>query len=155
MWHSRQLGDRQRYLESMYSVWMAELSQQTYSLCETRGGIFGLTPYCPSNALARFAVIDDQIRDNELHLLRVMPLAWLSTEREATFENMPTYYGPVDLRVKLAGAGDELDVSFTPKFRRSPEKVVLHIPPVDGLREVRLNGKKLKWDRKQDYLTIA
>ena len=155
MWHSWQLGDRQRYLESMYSIWMAELSQQTYTLCETRGGIFGLTPYCPAHPLARFAVIDDRIQDDELHLLRMMPLAWLATDREAIFENMPTYYGPIDLRVKLAGAGEELEVSFAPHFRAPPEKVVLHVPPAEGLKTVRLNGEQIKWDRNQDYVTIA
>jgi hypothetical protein len=155
MWHSRQLGDRQRYLESMYSVWMAELSQQTYTLCETRSGIFGLTPYCPSNALARFAVIDDQILDNELHLLRVMPLAWLSTDREAIFERMPTYYGPVDLRIQLVDSGKTLDVSFTSRFRKPPDKIVLHVPPVENLKAVRLNGRNLKWDRGQESLSIV
>ena len=154
MWHSWQLGDRQHYLEAMYSIWMAQLSHQTYSVAETRNST-GRTPYCPSNGLARFAVIDDEIREDELHLLRMMPLAWLRTDRAARFEKMPTFFGPIDLRVQLAGAGKELDVSFNPNFRYPPQKVVLHIPPVDGLRAVRLNGKKLKWDRKQEYITIA
>jgi len=155
MWHSWQLGDRQRYLEAMYANWMGAHSQQTYSVCETRGGEFGETPQTPSNFQARLAVIDDLIRDNELHLLRMMPLAWLSTEREAKFENMPTYYGPVDLRVKLAGAEEELDVSFTPRFRTPPNKTVLHVPPLENLRAVRLNGKQLEWDPGQSVLTIG
>ena len=68
---------------------------------------------------------------------------------------MPTYYGPIDLRVKLAGAGEELEVSFAPHFRTPPEKVILHVPPAEGLKTVRLNGEQIKWDRNQDYVTIA
>ena len=56
---------------------------------------------------------------------------------------------------KPAGAGNELDVMFTPRFRIQPEKIVLHIPPVDGLRRVRLNGRNPGWAREQKFITIA
>ena len=55
----------------MYSLFAGASSRQTYTVCETRGGITGVTPCLPGVWLARLAVIDDQIRDDELHLLRL------------------------------------------------------------------------------------
>ena len=155
VYHSWQLADRMKYFEGMYSLIAAAASQQTYSTCESRQSTRGRPTLQPAPYMVRLAAVDDQIVEGELHLLRLMPLAWLSTEKATRFENMPTYYGPVDLRVQLADSGKTLDVSFTERFRTSPEKVVLHVPPVEGLRVVRLNGKKLKWERKQDYITIG
>ena len=77
LFHSWQLGDRLRFLEGMYSLFAGAYSRQTYTVCETRGGITGCTHWLPSVLLARLAVIDDQIAEGELHLLRLMPLAWL------------------------------------------------------------------------------
>jgi len=40
--------------------------------------------------------------------------------------------------------GKKLRVSFTPKFRYNPNKVILHIPPVDGLSGVIVNGREFR-----------
>ncbi len=68
---------------------------------------------------------------------------------------MPTYYGPVDLKVRLTGGGRTLAVSYASRFRKAPERVVLHIPPIPGLKSVTLNGKTLKWDGKATQIVIA
>ena len=88
-------------LEGMYSLFAGASSRQTYTVCETRGGITGVTPCLPSVWLARLAVIDDQIRDEELHLLRLVPLVWLRTDHPMRFENIPTEFGPVSLTAQL------------------------------------------------------
>jgi hypothetical protein len=152
---SWQLGDRPRFLEGMYSLFAGAYSRQTYSVCETRGGITGCTHWLPSVLLARLAVIDDQVADGELHLLRLMPLAW-QQGKPATFERMPTEFGPVTLRVEPAGGGKELSVVFVPQFKTAPSRVVLHVPPLRGLEGIRLNGRALAWDgraRQLDALT--
>lgn len=105
--------------------------------------------------LARNAVIDDQIKEGELHLLRLVPLAWLTAERPARFEKMPTEYGPVSLTATLARNGRDLDISWTPAFRQSPEKLVLHVPPVPGLEKIVVNGKALKWDGKTESVALG
>jgi hypothetical protein len=153
--HSWQLGDRARFLEGMYSLFAGASSRQTYTVCETRGGITGVTPCLPGVWLARLAAIDDQIREDEIHLLRLMPLAWLRTDRPARFENMPTEFGPVTLTAKLAASGRELQVTLAPKFRAAPKRLVLHVPPVQGLAAVRFNGKELPWDGKRRDVEIA
>ena len=152
--HSWQLGDRPRFLEAMYSLYTGAASRQTHTVCETRGGITGVTPCLPGAWLARLAVVDDQIRDNELHLLRLCPLAWLTTDKEASFERLPTEYGPVTLKVKLADGGKTLQVAFSPRFRLAPQRVMLHVPPLEGLSFVVLNDKPLSWDGKAATLEV-
>jgi len=151
---SWQLGDRPRFLEGMYSLFAGAYSRQTYTVCETRGGITGCTHWLPSVLLARLAVIDDQVADGELHLLRLMPLAWLQQGKPATFERMPTEFGPVTLRVEPAGGGKELSVAFVPQFRTAPSRVVLHVPPLRGLERIRLNGRALAWDGRARQLDV-
>lgn len=148
--HSWQLGDRPRFLESMYSLFAGACSQQTYTICETRGGITGVTPCLPGIWLARLAAVDDQVQPNELHLLRLLPLAWLTIDKETVFDRLPTEFGPVTLKAKLADGGKTLQVSFAPQFRVAPQRVMLHIPPVKGLTAVTLNGKPLAWDGKTE-----
>ena len=153
-YHSWQLGDRARYLEAMYSLFTGASSRQTYTVCETRGGITGVTPCIPSVWLARLAVIDDQIRPGELHLLRLVPLAWLRSDKQARFENMPTEFGPLSLTAGLGAGGRELNVALAPRFRTTPQRIVLHVPPVPGLTAIRLNGKPLEWNSKQRSVEI-
>ncbi len=146
VFHSWQSGDRARFLEGMYSLFAGMVSRQTYTACETRGGITGLTGAMLPAYLARLAVVDDQIREGELHLLRMTPLAWLREDTELAFENAPTEFGPVSIMARLVGGGSALDVSFEPRFRVEPARVVLHTPPVPGLEKVVVNGRQLQRD---------
>ena len=75
VFHSWQIADRPRFLEGMYSQFAGGCSQQTGTICETRGGVTGTCPWLPAVYLARLAVVDDAIADGELHLLRLMPLS--------------------------------------------------------------------------------
>lgn len=144
--HSWQLGDKGRFLEAMYSLLAGAFSRQTWSMCETRGGIMGCTPACQGYQFARLAVIDDQIKPGELHLLRLVPSVWISCKQETAFENMPTEHGPVSLRWRLSRDGGTLRVAYEPRFRsgEAPGRVVLHVPKLAGLKAVTVNGAKVK-----------
>jgi len=154
LFHSWQLADRPRFVEGLYSLFVAPVSRQTYSICETRGGVSGCSSWLPSLYLARLAVIDDQIADGELHLLRLTPLAWLRSGQDTVFERMPTEYGPVTLRVGLADRGATLKITYSGKLRTTPKRLVLHVPPSRGLKQVVFNGKALKWDGKSRSILI-
>jgi len=144
VFHSHQTGDRSRYLEGMYSLFAGALSRHTSIGCEHRGGIGGtLFSSCLPLYLARLAVIDDELDPSELHLLRLTPLAWLSSDRPTRFERMPTQFGPVTLRFQLRQRGRQLAVAFEHEFREPPDKVFLHVPPLASLREVTVNGRHL------------
>ncbi|MBD1420884.1 hypothetical protein [Sphingobacterium chuzhouense] len=141
--HSWQLSDRKRYLEGMYSLFVGSLSQQTYTSCEHRTGMQGTLFSTPlAFWMARMALIDDEIKENELHLLRFCPLAWISSSKETVLKGMPTLYGPVDLIFKGDEKSQQVYITFKGDWREGPQKVVLHIPPVRGLRSIVVNGKK-------------
>ena len=141
IYHSWQLADRYRFLEGMYSLLAGALSPQTYISCETRHGIYGNIFAAPLLVdLVRLSVLDDLISEGELHLLRLVPGAWLSSDSETRFEKIPTEFGPVSIAFKLAEKGKALLLSYRPEFRHEPEKVLLHVPPLAGLERVIING---------------
>lgn len=134
-------GDRARFLEGMYALLAGSISQQTFSGCEHRHGIYGVpAPGALMFHAMRLSVIDDALEPDAVHLLRLAPLAWVSRERRTRFENMPTEHGPVDLSFGLSPDGEALDVAFTPRWRHKPAKVVLHVPPAPGVKRVVVNG---------------
>ena len=151
--HSWQLGDRARYLEAMYSILVGGVSGNTFISCEHRHGMQGLqATFALGFYLARLAVIDEQIEPGALHLLRFCPLAWLKTDRPARFLRMPTEFGPVDLTLQLSADGKTLDIAFSGEWRDRPAGIVLHVPPVPGLKRVRVNGRRYPASRKEIYI---
>ena len=155
LFHSHQTGDRARFIEGMYSVLAGGMSRQTFTTCESRSGITGMTPCLPSLYAVRLAVVDDQLAPHELHLLRLAPLAWLRKDRQLVFRNMPTAFGPMSLSAKLDQTGGGLDLTYVGKFSKPPQRVILHVPPVGGLERITLNGKALDWDGKARTIAIA
>lgn len=141
--HSLELGDRRHYLEAMYSLAAGSVSRQTFGACEERGGMRGLNLTLQVYTV-RLAVIEE--RGEELHLCRMLPLAWLHAGDTTAFEDMPTEFGPVTLRLTLADQGQRLEVLFEPRFRRPPARVVLHVPPLDTLTKVTVNGNSVDWE---------
>lgn len=144
VFHSHQLGDRRRFLDGMYSLLAGAISRKTFISCETRGGITGLA--CTAGLaiyLARLSVIDDQIAPGRLHLLRLMPPAWLGRSQQCSFQKMPTIYGPVSLTTKVFPDGRTLDITWKASFHTKPQAIILHRP--EGVRTVKLNGKAVKF----------
>jgi hypothetical protein len=143
VFHSHALGERERYLQCMYSLFAGALSRQTFISCETRGGI---TENVFTNPLAvdlvRLAVVDDELEpDVALHLLRFAPLAWFSDKEETRFENMPTDFGPLTLKWQLLDGGKALGVEYAARFRVAPKSIALHVPPLASLTQVTVNGE--------------
>ncbi|GAA1707188.1 hypothetical protein GCM10009745_63800 [Kribbella yunnanensis] len=142
--HSWQAGDRAKFLEGVYSLFAAGMSPQTFISNEHRHSMQG---QLSSSGLVTWhllkAVVDDAIASQELHLLRLCPLPWLSSDEETVFNRLPTEHGTVDLRFRLASHGKRLDVTFKPIWRwPHPPRVLLHTPPLPGLRTIRVNGRE-------------
>ncbi|MCC7496196.1 MAG: hypothetical protein IT160_01385 [Bryobacterales bacterium] len=138
--HSWRLGDRTRFLEGIYSLLAGSLSQQTYIAAEHRHGI--QSTQCATYlafSMARLSVIDDELDSNELHLLRLCPITWL-TDKEAVFEKMPTAFGVINLRFKYSAGSNSIELSFKPEWREKPRRVIVHAPPVNNLPAVVVNG---------------
>ena len=94
--------------------------------------------------MARMALIDDEIVENELQLLRFCPLAWISSDKETILDELPTLYGNIKLRFSLSDDEKNLNVTFSGDWHDKPDRIVLHIPPLNELKTVTINGKKHK-----------
>jgi hypothetical protein len=153
VFYAWQLDNREKFLEGMYSLYAGALSRNTYISCEHRNGIQGNLFATPlAFYLTRLAVIDDQIKDNELHLMRICPLSWITSSEETVFENMPTEFGPIILRFRKSKDGKTLNVKFKSNWRYKPKKIVLHIPPVPGLKTIKVNGINYSVNNRQDII---
>jgi hypothetical protein len=154
VFHSWQSGDRVKFLEGMYSLFAGSMSRKTWVSCETRGGITGnIFSATLAIYLARLAMIDDQIKPDELHLLRLMPDVWLRPHARCEFDLLPTEYGPVTLHTAMDTKGGKLSVTFKPRFRKSPKKVILHLQP--GIKQVVINGQKRAVPKTRELVLTA
>lgn len=154
VFHAWQAGDRPKFLEGMYSLLTGSMSRRSSIGCEHRGGVSGTLFSVPLPIeLARLAVIDDQLEPNRLHLLRLVPLAWLRADRPTTFDRIPTEFGPVTLRFQLKENGRRLLVTFKPQFHHFPQKISVHVPPLDGLSEIAV-GDRMHATRPGDVITL-
>ncbi len=114
------------------------VSPQTYIPFEHRGGMSAsLGTHATIMALLRLAVVDDNLSESDLQMLRLCPMAWVSTERETVFGNMPTVYGPVTLKFRKTGA-TQLAVTWTAAWRVKPRSLLVHAPP--GIATLVING---------------
>jgi hypothetical protein len=143
VFYNWKLGDRQRFLEGMYSLIAGALSQNTYIACEHRHAVQGCVGIL-GFYLAKLSVIDDQISDGDLHLMRLCPHAWITSKEETRFEKMPTEFGPVNLKFRRSADGKTLNVSFSAEWREKPRKIILHVPQMPGLEKTVVNGKTYK-----------
>jgi len=145
VFHTWKLGDRQRFLEGMYSLFVGAISQNTYISSEHRHGVSGgLFTFLTAFYLAKLSVIDDQISCGDLHLMRLCPHAWITSDEETRFEKMPTEFGPVNLKFRRSADGKTFHVSFNASWREKPGKVILHVPQMQGLQKIVINGKSYK-----------
>ncbi|MCF0178208.1 MAG: hypothetical protein HUJ90_06235 [Bacteroidales bacterium] len=142
IFHSWKKGDRHKFLEGMYSILVGAISQNTFISCEHRSGIQGnLFAFPVAFYLAKLSVIDDQISQGDLHLLRLCPKAWIRTDDECRFEQIPTEFGPVNMKFHLTDDAKTLLLSFSGKWREKPGHLVLHVPQLPGLENIVVNGK--------------
>jgi hypothetical protein len=145
LFSSHALGDRARFLEGLYGMLACGVSRDTHISSE--GQICGwindnLFTISTVAHMVRLCVVDDQYRPDELHLLRLVPLAWLTPGARCRFEKIPTEFGPATLLTAMSADGKTLDVTYKPSFRFPPKKAVLHAPPVPGLKWIRINGER-------------
>ena len=58
-------------------------------------------------------------------------------------ENLPTEFGPIDIRAQLTRA-DALTVTYRLRAEGpTPKRIVLHMPGGPAVRRLRVNGKTL------------
>jgi len=138
IFHSWQLGNRAKFLEGLYSLAAGGVSPQTYIPFEHRGGMSAsLGTNATLFTLMRLAVVDDALSDPALNLLRLCPMAWLSTDQDTVFGNMPTVHGPISLKFRRTGP-TQLTLTWTATWRTKPDRLLVHAPP--GFTTLIING---------------
>jgi hypothetical protein len=57
---------------------------------------------------------------------------------------VPTWFGDVSLAARHDESDSTLHVRYDEPKRRKPKRTRLHVPPIEGLRTIVLNGKSLR-----------
>lgn len=139
LFHSYALRDRQRFAMGLYGLFAAGACRQNFVSCETRDAVFG---NCFTHGLAlmlmRQAVIMEET--DTLHLLPMAPLAFFAGSG-LEWQHVPTWFG----HLSIAARDEEgvLHVRFDPPTRHSPARILLHLPPLEGMQKVIVNGRTL------------
>jgi hypothetical protein len=122
---------------------MGACSENTFISGEHRNAMYGTLFVQPLVTwAARTALVDDGLDPDELHLLRLCPLAWLVDGSPTKLLRAPTRYGTVSLEVSRDDANRALTVEFTGDWKRKPKRVVLYPPPIPDLLTVTVNGRR-------------
>ena len=99
---------------------------------------------------------DDLGKPGELHLLAAIPDWWLEDGREIIIERAPTRFGEMDLKIRGAEAGVQVEVRLPRRSR--PGRVVLHLPRSRRLLG-RLPGVEVTYrpdqSRRWDFETVV
>ncbi|MFB9962332.1 hypothetical protein [Sinosporangium siamense] len=149
MFHNWQLGDRAHFIEGLYGLLTGGLSQDTYISSEHRNAIYGnLFSYPIIVWSLLHAVVDDSLTPDQLYLLRLCPLEWLSADKQTRFEKIPTKFGPVTLRMSLDRRRDTLKVEFSGDWHHKPKQTVVESPPLPGLKWIIVNGNRYRAGRR-------
>ena len=123
----------------LYSLFAAGASRQSFVSCETRNGVFGnCFSYGLALMLTRLCVIQE--KDNQLHLLKMAPIAFFEG-KGLRWENVPTYFGNISISARFSDK--TLNISVV-KPQKKVETIV-HIPPLQELEQLIINGKRVKY----------
>lgn len=78
--------------------------------------------------------------DDELHLLRAVPRAWLRDGKRIAFQQLPSYVGKVSMDVESRVSKGEIRARYTLHDTRRPEKLVIRLPHPDEKKAARAEG---------------
>ena len=135
LFHSYQLGDREKFTMGLYGLFAVSACRQNFVACETRDGVSGnVFNHGTALMLTRLAVIAEE--GDDLHLLRMAPRAFFANGG-FDWRNVPTWFGELSIAGRLDG--DTLHITYEPPARQLPSRTWLHLPPLDA-RQVLVNG---------------
>jgi hypothetical protein len=147
-------------IRAFYSMLACAFSHSTFEPVEHRWGwgqYFG--PPSTDGAwfdLYRHMLIHEQ-DDNTLLLLQATPRKWLEDGKQIRLERVPTYYGPLNLRVESRGAAGEIRATIETSARRSPAALLVRLRHPAGLpqKTVTVNNKSWRdFDPQKEWIRI-
>jgi hypothetical protein len=134
-------GEREKFLEGVYSLAAGSVTRRYLGGYEHRNGIQALpvTNSALDTHLRNMLVIEDE-GGQGLELLRNSPSAWLRPEKRIRVDRAQTWFGPLNFRVTSSAARVEAEIE-TPA-RKAPQwiRIYLNHPEGKALRSVTVNG---------------
>jgi hypothetical protein len=87
-------------------------------------------------------------RGEELHLLEGLPGAWARAGAENRFSEIPTLFGKVSLKLRVAADGNQATVQFEPPSREPVARIMLHLEGFGReVEQVSVNGQRAAGDQ--------
>lgn len=148
-----QREDREHFIEGLYAQFAGARTTDLFSDIETRNGMFA-TCFTTPVTFHHFRNALVYENGNTLELLRMAPAAWFKPGDTLELNSLPTYFGPMDLKVYCDDSGRKVELYAKLPCRNAPTKMVLYIPPflmadtavVNGMVQV-IEGNKIQlWD---------
>ncbi len=134
-------GEREKFLEGVYSLAAGSVTRKFLGGVEHRNGIQAVpaTNAVFDNHLRNMLVFEDESGQG-IDLLRNSPVAWLKPEKRIRVERAETYFGPVSFEV--VSFGSRIEAEIKAPSRTSPEwiRLWLNHPEGKALRSVTING---------------
>lgn len=132
-------GDREHFIEGLYALFAGARNTDLFSDIETRNGMFA-TNFSTPVTFHHFRNGIIYENGNILDLLRMLPAAWVKPGDVFEFMDVPTYFGPMGIKVANSNSGKEMDIDLQLPSRNSPEKIYLNIPVFINVGKILLDG---------------
>jgi len=141
IFHSFELGDREKFSMGLYSLFAGGACRQNFVSCETREAVFGnCFTHGPALMLMRMAVLHEV--EDTLHLLRMAPVSFFENGG-FEWKRAPTWFGQVSIAACYESRTRTLHVHYKGPIRSKPARTILHLPPIEGMTKVVFGGKVL------------
>jgi hypothetical protein len=135
-------GERERFLEGVYSLAAGSVTRKFLGGVEHRNGIQAVptTNAVLDSHLRNMLVFEDQSGQG-IDLLRNSPIAWLGPEKRIRVQRAETYFGPLSYTVLSTGARIEADIETPSRMPMEWIRLWLNQPEGKALRSVTIDGK--------------
>ncbi len=138
-----QRDDVDRYLETFYGLLAAGMSRKTYTMVETREGIWHL-PWADAEftKFLRWMLVKEE--GDVLRLAWATPRVWLEHGRSLSVTRAPSLYGPLDFRITSQVGEGIIEANICPPRRNPPKRLILRLrhPAALSISRVTVNGQE-------------
>ena len=147
-------NDREHFIEGLFAQFAGARNTDLFSDIETRNGMFaiGCTTAVTFHHVRNGIVYEN---GNNLELLRMVPVSWLKSGDVLEFKKLPTYFGPMEIEVKVSIDGSKAEIKISLPSRNKPEKILLFVPKFLTGKAVKIiiDGKEVKPENDRVDLT--
>lgn len=152
-WYQALTGMVRPFLSTYYTVLSAHADRETYSFWEH---FYRLSPHKTheeANFLMETRWILYMEREDTLHLLRVIPRAWMADGKSIELDGVRSYFGALTLQADSRLSEGYIEASVRCDRERKPACLTIRLPHPDGKRPVKVSGGS--YDPATETVTVA